>query len=56
MWSLGDKKASLAECRHMINCVGKDGDHMVNFNEFQCRMHLFADKNKLLGVGKIMDD
>lgn len=38
MCSLGDKKASLAECRHMINCVDKDGDHMVDFNEFQCLM------------------
>lgn len=38
MWSLGDKKTSLAECRHMINCVDKDGDHMVDFNEFQCLM------------------
>jgi len=40
MWSLGDTKASLAECRHMINCVDKDGDHMVDFNEFQ---HLMSD-------------
>lgn len=38
MLSLGDKKASLAECRHMINCVDKDGDHMVDFKEFQCLM------------------
>lgn len=38
MWSLGDKKASLTECRHMISCVDKDGDHMVDFNEFQCLM------------------
>lgn len=38
MRSLGDKKTSLAECRHMINCVDKDGDQMVDFNEFQCLM------------------
>lgn len=38
MRSLGDKKTSLAECRHMINCVDKDGDHMVDFMEFQCLM------------------
>lgn len=38
MRSLGDNNTSLAECRHMINCVDKDGDHMVNFLEFQCLM------------------
>jgi calcium-binding protein CML len=38
MRSLGDKQTSLAECRHMINCVDKDGDSMVDFNEFQCLM------------------
>ena len=38
MRSLGDKHTSLAECRHMIECVDKDGDNMVDFNEFQCLM------------------
>jgi calcium-binding protein CML len=38
MRSLGDKQTSLAKCRHMINCVDKDGDSMVDFNEFQCLM------------------
>ncbi|KAG0590146.1 hypothetical protein M758_1G074100 [Ceratodon purpureus] len=37
MRSLGEK-TSLAECRHMINCVDQDGDNMVDFNEFQCLM------------------
>ena len=38
MRSLGDENTSLAECRHMINCVDKDGDKMVDFNEFPCLM------------------
>jgi len=35
MCSLGDEHTSLAECLHMINCVDKDGNQMVDFTEFQ---------------------
>jgi calcium-binding protein CML len=35
MCSLGDEHISLAECSHMINCVDKDGNQMVDFTEFQ---------------------
>lgn len=38
MCSLGDKHTSLADCRHMINCVDKNGDHKVDFTEFRCLM------------------
>jgi calcium-binding protein CML len=38
MRSLGDKQTSLAKCRHMINCVDKDGANMIDFHEFQCLM------------------
>ncbi|KAG0590185.1 hypothetical protein M758_1G077400 [Ceratodon purpureus] len=38
MCSLGDEHTSLAECRHMISCVDKDGDQKVDFSEFQCLM------------------
>ena len=38
MLTLGEKHTSLNECRHMIKCVDKDGNHMVDFSEFQCLM------------------
>ncbi|KAG0590172.1 hypothetical protein M758_1G076300 [Ceratodon purpureus] len=38
MLTLGDKHTSLEECRHMIKCVDKDGNQMVDFGEFQCLM------------------
>lgn len=36
--TLGGKHASLDECRHMISCVDKDGNQMVDFSEFRCFM------------------
>lgn len=38
MHTLGDKHTSLAECRHMISCVDRDGDKMVDFSEFRSLM------------------
>lgn len=38
MCNLGDEHTTLAECLHMINCVDKDGNQMVDFTEFQCLM------------------
>lgn len=38
MFTLGDKHTSLDECRHMINCVDKDGNQMVDFSEFRSLM------------------
>ena len=38
MLTLGDKHTSLDECRHMIKCVDKDGNQMVDFIEFRCLM------------------
>lgn len=35
MCSLGDQHTSLEECLHMIDCVDKDGNQMVDFSEFQ---------------------
>lgn len=35
---LGDENISMAECQHMINCVDKDGDRMVDFTEFKFLM------------------
>lgn len=35
---LGDEEISVEECRGMIQCVDEDGDHMVDFREFQALM------------------
>jgi len=35
---LGDEGISVEECRGMIQCVDEDGDHMVDFREFQALM------------------
>jgi calcium-binding protein CML len=34
----GDEKVSLEDCRSMIQCVDADGDHMINFREFEALM------------------
>lgn len=38
MRTLGDMHTSLAECRHMISCVDRDGNQMVDFSEFRSLM------------------
>lgn len=38
MRTLGDKHTSLEECRHMISCVDRDGNQMVDFSEFRILM------------------
>lgn len=38
MRTLGDKHTSLEECRHMISCVDRDGNQMVDFSEFRSLM------------------
>lgn len=34
----GDEKVSLDDCRSMIECVDADGDHMIDFREFEALM------------------
>lgn len=35
---LGNEEVSVEDCRGMIQCADEDGDHMVDFREFQALM------------------
>ncbi|KAG0599287.1 hypothetical protein M758_12G140500 [Ceratodon purpureus] len=36
--AFGDEGVTMEECQRMIKCVDQDGDHMVDFREFQALM------------------
>lgn len=36
---LGDKNVSMEDCQHMIDCVDRNGDKMVDFREFGSLMN-----------------